>query len=207
MLCSYHINVSHKGVFIQGSRTLGECLDRLEKIITAIGGAAIVYKTLPKAGSGPWPLKPLGHPGKARGSCLAKRQALQNYCKAINDSVNQVSGWIADIGFDTEDATVGVTKLLDSLRFHKQLLTGAGALAAGRRVTRRPRAGRALTAWLLRSPGEGLLRPEAFSCNGPSSKCARRTRPCQTRASRSAECRFLLSRTIRDRNTLALRAR
>ena len=127
---------------------------------------------------------------KVRSRGRAKRQALQDHCQGNSDSVNQVSRKIADIGFDTEDATVGVTKLLDSIESTKQLLarllTGAGACHP-----KAARAGRALTAWLLRSSSEGLRRPEASSRNGPSSKCARRTRPCQTRASRSAECRFL----------------
>ena len=48
---------------------------------------------------------------------VAAEQNAKRYkttAKAITDSVNQVSSKIADIGFDTEDATVGVTKLLHS---------------------------------------------------------------------------------------------
>ena len=48
---------------------------------------------------------------------VAAEQNAKRYkttAKAIIDSVNQVSGKIADIGFATEDATVGVTKLLHS---------------------------------------------------------------------------------------------
>ena len=83
---------------------------------------------------------------------------------------------------------MGATKLLDSLESTKQhlarLLTGAGAAPpkpwrGGGGVSPE---GRACTkgAYGVAPPfsGEGLLRPEASSRNGPSSKCARRTRTC-----------------------------
>jgi hypothetical protein len=82
---------------------------------------------------------------------------------------------------------VGVTKLLDSLESTKQhlarLLTGAGAAppkeAAGRRrVTRRPRVQEGRLRRSSSVLGGRLAPPRSVPRNGPSSKCARRTRTC-----------------------------
>jgi hypothetical protein len=102
------------------SAGMGRMFGTIGKITTAIGGAALAYKALTKAQDF-WSMgvKASEDAIKVQESlgvaAAANAKRYKTSGDAIVASVNQVSEKVAAVGFDTEDATAGVTKLLASM--------------------------------------------------------------------------------------------